>query len=93
MAGSAPGLQVFLGKRRSFNLRPQGLGFFGSPLQISPYFVRMPQAKSNYGINISQFQGIVGANHVFRGHPVLILLHDQVEADAGFANSNNATLI
>ena len=36
---------------------------------------------------------VVGTDHVFRRHAVLVLLDDQVEADAALADANGASFV
>ena len=53
----------------------------------------MPEVVGDDGVDVGQHQGVVGADHVFRRHAVLVLLDDQVEADATLADANGATFV
>jgi hypothetical protein len=41
----------------------------------------MPEVVGDDGVDVGQHQRIIGAEHVFRRHAVLVLVDDQVEAD------------
>src|SRR5438067_12209957 len=75
------------------NLGPQGLGFLSAPLQVGMNLGLVAEIVSNDGINVTQRQAVVSTNHVFRRHTVLVLLNDQVEANAAFADAHGAPLI
>ena len=53
----------------------------------------MPEVIGDDGVDIGQFQGVVGANHAFRRHAVLVLLDHEVEANATFANADASSFI
>src|SRR5260370_12130835 len=72
-----------------FDLRPQGVGFLGSPLQIGPNFLAVAEVVGDDGVDIGQHQRIVGADHAFRCHAVLVLLDDDVQADPALADPDH----
>jgi hypothetical protein len=45
------------------------------------YQVAMPEAVGDHSMDVGQHKRVVGADHVFRRHAVLVLVDDQVEAD------------
>src|SRR5271165_2474142 len=69
------------------DLRPEGLSFLCSSLQVGPHFVAVPELKGDNGVDVGQSQSVVGADHIFRHHAALVLLDDQVEADATLADA------
>src|SRR5262249_11288995 len=77
--GTATCNQLFSRHARSLglNLRPQGLGFLFSSLEIGPHFVAVPEVVGDNGVDVGQHEGIVGADHVFRRHTVLVLFDEQ----------------
>ena len=72
------------------DLRPQGLGFLCSSLQVGAHFVAVPEVEGDDGVDVGQSQGVVGADHIFRPHAVIVLLDDEVEADATLADADGA---
>src|SRR5271157_1894607 len=83
-SGTAARQQLFPRDARTLrlDLRPQGLGFLCASLQVGAHFVAVPEVEGDDGVDVGQSQGVVGADHVFRPHAVIVLLDDQVEADA-----------
>src|SRR5262245_14570341 len=61
------------------DLRAQGLGSFGPSLQIGSNFLAVAKIVGDDRVDVGQLQGVVGANHVFRRHAVLVLLDDEIE--------------
>src|SRR5204862_6796683 len=62
--GAAAGQQIVARDARALGLdfRPQGLGFFVAPLQISTHFVRVPEVVGDGGVYVGQRQGVIGAD-------------------------------
>src|SRR5207245_3536167 len=95
LPGAAACEQLFPRDPRAlgFDLRPQGRGLLLPSLQIGPHFVAMPKVVGDDRVDIGQTQRIIGADHVFRGHAILVLLDDQVEADAALADTHGAPFV
>jgi hypothetical protein len=55
--------------------------------------VAVPQVVGDYGVDVGQHKGIVGADHVFRCHAVLVLFDDYVESDPSLAYANRAPFV
>jgi len=53
----------------------------------------VPKVIGDDGVDVRQRQGVVGANHAFRRHTVLVLLDDEVEADATIADADDTPLV
>ena len=53
----------------------------------------MPEVVGNDGVDVSQHQGVIGPDHVFRHSAVLELLDDEVKADATGADANGASFV
>ena len=51
------------------------------------HFVAVPEVEGDDGVDVGQSQGVVGADHVFRPHAI-VLLDDEVEADATLADAD-----
>ena len=78
--------------RFRLDFRPQGLGFFLSPAQIGLHLVAVAEVIGDDCVDVSQVQRVVGADHFFWRHAILVLLDDKVEADTTVSHANGATL-
>src|SRR5687767_3085071 len=82
--GSAAGQQLLPRNTRalSLDLCTERSGFLGPSFEISLYFIAVAQIVGDHGVDVRQLQRIVGPDHLFRSHAVLVMLNDQVEANA-----------
>src|SRR5262249_12704595 len=80
------------GRALGVDLRPQGLCFLFSSLQISPHFVTMPKVIGDDRVDVSQYEGVVSSNDIFRSHAVVVLLVVQHLARATQLSDNQLAL-
>src|SRR5262245_12624970 len=95
LPGSAACQQLLTGGAWMFrlDLRSQGLGFVPSSLQVGVHFVAVAEVVGDDGVDIGQQQGVVGADHVFWGHAVLVLLDEKVDGYPTLADTDDAPFV